>query len=84
MVLLPVAKPKRNVMKDDRRKIKEPFEPKDTPKPPQIIEPNSGRKRENPVQDQKRNKTEPGNAAAEKEEQHLLGDDADISDETTI
>ena len=72
-------------MKKDRKDIREPFEPKDTPKPPQIIEPNSGRQRENPVQDERRDKKETTKPAETKETKpHLLGDDTDISDETTI
>lgn len=72
-------------MKKDRRNIKEPFEPEDTPKPPQIIEPDSGRKRENPVEGADDKGREPAKKSAGKETRpHLLSDDADISDETTI
>jgi hypothetical protein len=72
-------------MENDRKNIQEPFEPEDTPKPPQIIEPDSGRKRENPVGDETRNKKEPAKKSAEKDAKpHLLSDDADITDETTI
>ena len=72
-------------MKNDKKKIKEPYEPDDTPKPPQIIEPNSGRERENPVKDDER----PENKSADKgpsgtKRQHLLADEAEIDDETTI
>lgn len=73
------------IMKNDKKKIKEPYEPDDTPKPPQIIEPNSGRERENPVKDDER----PENKSADKgpsgtKRQHLLADEAEIDDETTI
>jgi hypothetical protein len=72
-------------MEKDRKKIKEPFEPKDTPKPPQIIEPNSRKKRETPIEDEKRNAGKPGKQSSEKDAKpHLLSDDADIQDETTI
>jgi hypothetical protein len=73
------------VMKNDKKKIKEPYEPRDTPKPPQIIEPNSGRERENPVKDDERpeNKSaDPGPSGNKR--QHLLADEAEIDDETTI
>jgi hypothetical protein len=71
-------------MKDERKKIKEPFEPEDTPKPPQQIDPNTGRQRENPVQD-KRKPGDTQNKAAEQEgEPHLLDEETDIDDETTI
>lgn len=67
------------------KKIREPYEPGQTPKPPQIIEPNTERERENPVE----NKNRP-DARDEKKPQateskpHLLSDEADIDDETTI
>lgn len=38
----------------EKKKIREPFEPHKTPEPPQIIEPNSKRERENPVEDKDR------------------------------
>lgn len=72
-------------MKNDKKKIKEPYEPKDTPKPPQIIEPNSGRQRENPVKDDDRPESSAENkGSSHRERQHLLADDAEIDDETTI
>lgn len=72
-------------MKNGKKKIKEPFEPKDTPKPPQIIEPDNGRKRENPVkEDDRPENNAKTNSAGNSERQHLLADDAEIDDETTI
>lgn len=67
------------------KKIKEPYEPNDTPKPPHIIDPNSRRERENPIEgsnrpddrEENRPKTSEGKA-------HLLSDESDIDDETTI
>jgi hypothetical protein len=71
-------------MKDKKKKIEEPYSPEDTPRPPQIIEPNAREERENPD----REKTD-GKAAAEKEKSKpakspALGDEPDIHDETTI
>lgn len=72
-------------MKDDNKKIKEPFEPHRTPEPPQIKEPGSGSKRENPVEegDRKVRKADHANEG-KPAKQHLLADDADIDDDTTI
>ncbi len=69
-------------MKNENIKIREPYEPKDTPKPPQIIEPNSKQQRENPVEGEAESRKSPGKKPDKK--QHLLSDDADINDETTI
>lgn len=72
-------------MNKENEKIKEPYKPEDTPKPPQIIEPDSGRKKENPVQDKSNSERSPGKAGQkEDEKQHLLSDDTDINDETTV
>jgi hypothetical protein len=77
-------------MKNDKKKIREPYEPEDTPKPPQIIEPNSGRERENPVKDDERpdakvrNEDRNAKGSSHTEKQHLLADDAELDDETTI
>ena len=70
-------------MEKDRNKIREPYKPEDTPKPPQIIDPDEGREREKPVRDKpapaQREEKSPKNKKPE-----LLGDRADIEDETTI
>ena len=72
-------------MKNDKKEIKEPYEPENTPQPPQIIEPNSGRERENPVKDDERpNNRTAGTERSGPAKQHLLADDAEIDDETTI
>ena len=71
-------------MEKDREKIQEPFDPQDTPRPPQIIEPDSGRQRENPVKDEKREQHTSAKKSAQNEKQHLLADESDISDETTV
>lgn len=54
-------------MEKNREKIKEPFEPEDTPKPPQIIEPNTERQRENPIEGKEEKKTNPGTQKVEKQ-----------------
>lgn len=68
--------PRHQYMKNKKNKIKEPFEPRDTPSPPQIIEPNNGSKRENPVKedDGPENKGKTDGPA----------DDSGIDDETTV
>ena len=73
-------------MKKQEKKIKEPYEPQDTPKPPQIIEPNSGKKRENPIEDKEGQPASPDNSVSGKTRgpQHLLSEEADIDDETTV
>ena len=75
-------------MKKDKKEIKEPYEPKDTPKPPQVIEPNSKQERENPVKEDDRIdvRSKSGGPADNEgnRKQHLLADDAEIDDETTI
>ena len=72
-------------MKKDRDKIKEPYKPEDTPQPPQQIDPDTGRQRENPVEEKGRASREPENKKKEKSENsHLLNEDSQIDDETTI
>ena len=72
-------------MNKDREKIKEPYKPEDTPRPPQNIDPDTGRKRENPVEGNARPSGEPESKTAGKSEKsHLLDEDTDIDDETTI
>lgn len=73
-------------MNKENEEIKEPYKPEDTPTPPHNIEPNSGRERENPVEDKKSSERKPGVGPKEKEssKQHLLSEDTDIKDETTI
>jgi hypothetical protein len=38
-------------MEKDSKKIKEPFKPEDTPKPPQIIDPEERDERQHPVKE---------------------------------
>lgn len=72
-------------MEDERKKIKEPFDPKDTPNPPQEIDPDINRKRENPVAEQGRKAGKPDDKKSDKPQMgHLLDEEADINDETTI
>ena len=67
------------------KKIREPYEPDQTPKPPQIIEPNSERERENPVENKDRpDERDDRKAGTTGAKPHLLSDDAEIDDETTI
>lgn len=75
-------------MKKDNKgdkKIREPYEPDDTPKPPQIIEPNSEGEREKPIEKRDRpddrDEIKPGEGGTKP---HLLSDEAEIDDETTI
>jgi hypothetical protein len=71
-------------MDKERKKIKEPFDPQKTPKPPQIIDPNTEKQRRNPVENKGR-ENNPGNSPERNETKpHLLSEDTDISDETTI
>ena len=69
-------------MEDDRKKIQEPFDPKNTPGPPQ----------RNPDEEPKRapgsDEEKPGGPAnsqqEKKEKSHLLNEETEIDDETTI
>ena len=72
-------------MKKEREKIKEPYKPEDTPQPPQRIDPDTGRQRENPVEGKGTpSRGAENNTAKESERSHLLDEDTDIDDETTI
>ena len=70
-------------MKKDKKKIKEPFEPGNTPEPPQIKEPNSGRERENPIEEKGRpdNRTEENKTGGTRKAQ-VVADDSDTDDKT--
>jgi hypothetical protein len=79
-------------MKQDKNKIKEPYDPEHTPKPPQIIEPNTHEERndrDEPVEDRKNDGLQPGSGQEQKkkkeEKPKLLGEsETEIDDETTI
>lgn len=74
-----------SLVMDKDEKIREPYEPDDTPTPPQIIEPNSGRQRENPAEGNDKSEGKPVNPTKKQgEKEHLLSEDADLNDETTI
>lgn len=77
--------PKCAAMEKERKKIKEPYEPENTPRPPQNIEPELDQQRKNPVEEKGRT---PGGPDKKKdgrsEKSHLLNENADIDDETTI
>ena len=73
------------LMDKDKKKIKEPFDPHKTPKPPQIIDPNTEKQRKNPIENKGGRENNPGNPAEKSETKpHLLSEESDISDETTI
>jgi hypothetical protein len=77
----------------DEKEIKEPFKPENTPNPPQIIDPNKrndepgekepvkAQKKSTPDEQSTRKNMKPGDS--EKKEK-LLGDETEITDETTI
>ena len=72
---------------DKNRKVEEPFDPQRTPEPPQIKDPNirgedQGRQQVKHPDPKKEKKPE---APAQKESKpKMLGDETEITDETTI
>jgi hypothetical protein len=75
---------KTKLMKEESKKIKEPYDPGKTPEPPQRVDPNVGRQKEGEVKN-KQSEKKPEKKTDEKEENsHLLNDNAQINDETTI
>jgi hypothetical protein len=77
-------------MENERDKIKEPFNPHQTPPPPQVIDP-SRRKEQGetdaPIGNRKpaeNSKKEKRNPEPKKERSKQLGDETEITDETTI
>jgi hypothetical protein len=82
--------PKIKAMKQDKSKIKEPYSPENTPSPPQIIEPNQRKERNEgsrPVEDRQKNQTTGENKSAQKKEEKpkpLSESETGIDDETTI
>lgn len=82
----------KNENRDERKRPSEPYQPEDTPKPPHVIDPHSEPKkqpddtpsssdervREKPDANMPSTPTKEGNI------NHLLSDEADIDDETTI
>jgi hypothetical protein len=81
------------VMKDERKNIKEPYHPDNTPNPPQIIDPSKGKERnepEAPVENKQRgkaesqSKTQQPQAKNDQQKPKQVGDAPDIQDETTI
>ena len=65
-------------------KIKEPYQPENTPEPPQRIDPDIERQRENPVEGKRKPAKEADNRETDPEKSHLLNEGADINDETTV
>lgn len=70
-------------MEKNKNKIREPYHPEDTPKPPQIIDPDEGRGKK-PVKDKPSNQQHTGTDGKDKKRDPLLGDPTEIDDETTI
>ena len=77
---------------ENEKEIKEPYKPENTPNPPQIIDPGKqnnepgkepvkAEKKSSPDQQPDRKSKKPGES--EKKEK-LLGDETEITDETTI
>lgn len=70
----------------EREKIREPFDPRETPAPPQIVDPNvSDERNENraPIE-AKKSKQTPDNSKEEPAEKLLGESPTEIDDETTI
>lgn len=68
-------------MEKNSKRIKEPYEPENTPRPPQKVKPTSK------SHDSAKGRPEPSDDRTTKEKghrQHLLDEQADIDDETTI
>jgi hypothetical protein len=82
---------KQQFMEQDKKKIKEPYPPENTPSPPQIIDP-SGRKEKNeddrPIEGRPQNQKETDRQPVKKDQEKtkkLLGEsETEIDDETTI
>lgn len=70
-------------MKKQNKNIQEPYDPQKTPKPPQIIDPENAQKKENPIERKERDEASK-TATASPNRQHLLSEDAEIDDETTV
>ena len=64
-------------MNKEKKPVKEPFKPENTPKPPQKVHPDPDRKNSG-------DKEQPKNKATGSKPSHLLNEQADIDDETTI
>lgn len=64
------------------KKIREPFKPEDTPRPPQIIDPALKSARENPGEEKKQKPSTGDKDISGKP--GLLSEQAEINDETTI
>jgi hypothetical protein len=71
-------------MKNKDKKVEEPYSPEDTPRPPQIIDPNAREERENPVKEKSGEKAAVGKEKSKSTKSPALGDEPDIHDETTI
>jgi hypothetical protein len=75
-------------MKDERKNIKEPYQPDHTPNPPQIIDPskpNEDSKKESPVENKRRDESDKQSENPKLEKPKKLGEsEPDIHDETTI
>jgi hypothetical protein len=68
-------------MKDKRKEVREPYPPENTPRPPQTVDPNRKNKKDVPAEAAP---SEKRNDSAKMKKPHLLDEEADIDDETTI
>jgi hypothetical protein len=71
-------------MDKENKKIKEPYQPGRTPEPPQRVDPNAGRQKEGDLKNKQSEKTPEKKSDEIKENPHLLNENAQINDETTI
>jgi hypothetical protein len=74
-------------MKDERKNIKEPYNPHQTPDPPQIIDPSKRKEegnKEAPVENKNQNHSAQSEKSEQKKTKRLGEDEPDIHDETTI
>lgn len=69
-------------MEEDNKKIQEPFNPEKAPGSPKGIDPENEKKKRAPGSDEEK----PGGPAnsQQKENPHLLNEETEINDETTI
>jgi hypothetical protein len=71
-------------MENKDKKVKEPYSPEETPRPPQIIDPNARKDRENPIEEKTKKKTPAESRKSGTKKKPELGDEPEIHDETTI
>jgi hypothetical protein len=78
---------------DDKKDKRDPYNAEDTPTPPQVMDPNdesarnpkeSGNRKPEPTDARGQDRPNKDSNEASTGKNHLLSDEADISDETTI